>query len=113
MDVADIGEMDRLIDLQRATESTNAANEVVKTFATLVSVWASAIPTSDSERARAGEVMSQIDMRFRIWYSSTVANLDTRDRIVFDSRTYDIVGVKEIGRKMLLEISASARAERA
>lgn len=106
------GKLDRRIVLQRATVATDAFNQPVQTWGTLATVWASAKPISDGERARAGEVFSSLSMRFQIRYSSTVANLDTRDRVVFDSRTYDIVAVKEIGRREGLEITAAARAER-
>lgn len=106
------GKFDRRIAVQRASKAADAFNEQIETWATLTTVWASAIPISDGERARAGEVFSSINMRFQIRYSTTVAALDTRDRIVFDGRTYDIAGVKELGRRRGLEITAAARAER-
>lgn len=106
------GKLDRRIVLQRATVTTDAFNQPVSTWATLATVWASATPISDGERARAGEVFSNINMRFQIRYSSVVALVDTRDRVVFDGRVYDLVGVKELGRREALELTAAARAER-
>ena len=105
------GKLDRRIDLHRATTVPNAFNEPVETFASFATVWASATPISDGERARAGEVFSSISMRFQIRYSTTVSDLDTRDRVVFDGRVFDIVAVKEINRREGIEITASARAE--
>ena len=52
-----------------------------------------------------------MSMRFQIRYSSTVANLDTRDWVLFDGRTYDLIAVKEIGRREGLELTGAARAE--
>ena len=91
--------------LQRATVATDAFNQPVSTWGTLATVWASATPVSNGERARAGEVFSSMSMRFQIRYSSTVANLDTRDWVLFDGRTYDLIAVKEIGRREGLELT--------
>jgi hypothetical protein len=40
-----------------------------------------------------------------------VADLSPKDRLTFDGRVFNIIGVKEIGRREGLEISASARAD--
>lgn len=108
----DAGALDRRIVIQRATVTRDAMNEQVQTWATLGAVWASATPVRDGERFADGEVRSLITMRFQVRWSQRIASLDERDRIVFDGRTYDIHGVKEIGRRVGLEISAAARSER-
>jgi len=40
-----------------------------------------------------------------------VDSVNPRDRIIYDSKTFDINGIKEIGRNEFLEITATARAE--
>jgi len=105
------GRLDRRIVIQRAISSADAFNQPVETFSTLATVWAEAIPVNDGERMKAGQTLADKMIRFTIRYSSTVDNVDPRDRIVFDGRTYDIAGVKEIGRREGLEITATARAE--
>lgn len=105
------GTLDRRVKIRRATFSTNGFNEQVESWADLGTVWASVTPISDGERFRAGEMLAAKSSRFVIRYSSKVASVDPRDRLVFDGREYDINGVKEIGRREALEITATARAE--
>ena len=107
----DAGRLDRRIVIQRATTSADAFNQPLETFAALATVWAAAVPVSDGERMKAGQTLAGKMTRFTIRYSSEVADVDPRDRIVFDGRTYDIAGVKELGRREGLEITATARAE--
>lgn len=107
----DAGRLDRRITLRRATSSTDAFNEPVYAWATLATVAAMVTPVSDSEQWRAGETLASKLTRFTIRYSSTVANVDPRDRIQYGGREYDVHGVKEIGRREFLEITAAARAE--
>lgn len=105
------GPLDRRITIQRATTSADAYNEPIETWATLATVWAMKRDASDSERQRASETSAEITTRFQIRYSSTVAEINPKDRISYDGKTYDIWGVKEIGRREGLEISATARAD--
>lgn len=107
----DAGRFDRRVVLKRATSSMNGFNEPELTWNTLATVWASVVPVSDAERMRAGETLAAKQSRFTIRYSSTVADLDPKDRLTFDGRDYDLNGVKELGRREYLEITATARAE--
>jgi SPP1 family predicted phage head-tail adaptor len=105
------GRLDRRISILRATPAADEFNEQVETWGTLAVVWAHATPVMDAERQRAGETLASKSYRFTIRYSSQVADVDPRDRVTFDGRTYDVQGVKEIGRREGLEITATARAE--
>lgn len=105
------GALDRTIVLQRATLAPNAMNEPVETWGTLATRRASYQPVSDGERSQAAEVAAVIDCRFQIRWSADVASLSPKDRLTFEGRVFDIRGVKEIGRRQGLEISARARAE--
>ena len=107
----DAGRLDRRVELRRATTTANAFNEPIATWATLAKVWAEAKPVLDAERQQAGQTLASKSYRFTIRYSTDVADLDPRDRVLFDGRDYDIAGVKEIGRREFLEITANARAE--
>lgn len=108
----DAGKLDRRIDLLRATYATNDANESIATWGVLASRAAKADAVSDGERLRAQEVGAIISMRFKVRWSSDIADLDPTDRVEYEGRPYDIVAVKEIGRREYLEITAAARAER-
>lgn len=103
--------LDRRITILRRTSTVNTFNESDDTWTTLTTVWASVIPVSDGERLRAGETLAQKSNRYTIRHSSVVDSVNPRDRIVYDTKTFDINGIKEIGRNEFLEITATARAE--
>lgn len=105
------GEMDRRIKFQRATVAPNEFNEPVETWSDRARVWAKYTPVSDGERFRAGERAAEVLARFLIRWSSQVASVSPKDRIVFDGRVYAITNVKEIGRREGLEITAGARGD--
>lgn len=106
------GRRDRRIRIERYTVAQNGGTgEAVKTWATLTTVWAEKLDLSDRERVAAAEISAEITTRFRILYSSTVSGVNPKDRIVLDGRTYDIWGIKEIGTREGLEITAAARAD--
>jgi SPP1 family predicted phage head-tail adaptor len=103
------GKRDRRLKLQRAYTQKNSLNEEVQTWVTLATVWAEKLDVSDGERVQAAEVGANLTTRFRILHSSTVADLNPRDRCVLGSLVYDIVGCKEIGTREGIEITANAR----
>lgn len=105
------GPLDRRITIERYTETRDAFNNPVQTWATLTTVWAAVEHIRDSERWAAQEVGATATMRFQIRYSSTVADVSPLDRVVYEGRAYDIAGVKEIGRREGLELTASARVD--
>jgi SPP1 family predicted phage head-tail adaptor len=107
----DAGKLDRRISIERATAAVNAMNEPTGARVELAYVAANVAPVSDGERMRAGETLAERKLRFTIRYSSQVATVDPRDVIVYDGRVFDINGVKEIGRRKYLEVTATARAE--
>jgi SPP1 family predicted phage head-tail adaptor len=84
---------------------------MILTWATLATVWASRQDIRDSERVAAQEVGADITTRFQIRYSSEVAGVNPKDRINFDGSIYEIVAVKEIGRREGLELTAAARTD--
>lgn len=107
------GELDRRVTLQARALTKNAFNEDVESWPDFATVWASYQPVRDAERFRAAEVAASITARFQIRWATALRGLDPTWRLTFDGRSFDIVAVKEIGRREGLEISATARAERA
>jgi SPP1 family predicted phage head-tail adaptor len=105
------GQMDRRLTIQRATSVVNAYNEPVATWATIATVWARRINVSDAERQRSAETTAEIIARFQIRFQSALASLNPKDRVICDGDTFDVWGVKELGRREGLEISATARAD--
>ena len=102
------GDLDQRITLRRATVTRNGFNEPVATWSDLAIVWAAARRVTDAEQFRAQEIGAEVTTRFTIRYSSEVANLGPADRVSFDRREYNITGVRELGRREWLEISAVA-----
>ena len=105
------GNLDRKITLQRFSETRDAYNAPVLSWATLAIVWAAFEPVSDGERLRADEVAASATARFRIRYSTTVDGLNPKDRVLYEAVVFDILHVKPMGRRVGLEITARARAE--
>lgn len=105
------GRLDRRITIQRFTETRDEYNEAVQLWATLATVWASYEPLSDGEAFRAGETMAEASARFVVRYSTTLADLTPKDRLTFDGGTWQVVRVKEIGRREGLEITTKSRSD--
>lgn len=103
------GLLDRRVQFYRATmvDDGFSSTEVFAVHGQPVS--ASKAEISDGERWKAGEVAAQITSRFRIRYSAFAAALTPNDRLICEGRAYDIVGLKEIGRREAFEITAAAR----
>lgn len=103
------GKLDRKIVIQRFTSTLDSYNEPVLSWSTLATRSASYQPISDGERFRAGETAATASARFVIRYSSAVSTLNPKDRLTFEGVAWEILRVKEIGRREGLEITAGAR----
>lgn len=106
------GGRDRRITLQRV-HLVKTRLETLREFRPLATVWASHEPVQDGERMRAQQVAGAITDRFRVLWCAALRDLGPEDQLVFDGRTYGITGVKPIGRRHWLEITAVAEPERA
>lgn len=74
-------------------------------------VWGSRRDVSDGEKAGAGTVFAEISARFVIRSSSFTRAITPQDRLVEGGRVFEIIGIKEMGRRDRLEITAVARAD--
>jgi len=97
--------MDRLITIQRATETLNDANELIKTWSTWKTVWAKKTDTGGSERFN-GAVIAIMATNFEIWY---LDGLTEKDRILYDSKIYSIIGIVEIGRREGMQVKTETQ----
>jgi SPP1 family predicted phage head-tail adaptor len=106
------GDLDRRIRLQRASAGTDDyGGPVADPWVDLVpgGVAAQYTPISDGERVRAEQVGASVTDRFLIRWSSVAASLTPADQVLFEDRVYGITAVKPVGRRVGLEITASAR----
>ncbi|MEY2668120.1 MAG: hypothetical protein RJA59_758 [Pseudomonadota bacterium] len=106
------GKLDRRITFQKATESQSASGAVVETWGDLTTVWATYLPEGGTEGFREAQEQGWNVGRFRTryWLDGVLAPT-VKLRIVFDEVTYDILDVREIGRREGWEFVARARAE--
>jgi SPP1 family predicted phage head-tail adaptor len=103
------GKMDRRITLQRATATDDGFSTAGSlTWSDIAKVWAEVEQIKDGERWRAGAVEATVTHRFRIRYSSAWEDLGAEDRVIYQGREFNISGVKELGRREKMEITASA-----
>src|SRR5262245_20493120 len=105
------GKLDRRITLQQATVTYDSLNNPIQTWGDLATVWASRQDMSDTERVAASEVGADMTTRFQIRWSNLVSVLNPKDRLTFDGNSYEIVNVKEIGRREGIEITAVVRTD--
>ena len=105
------GSLDRRVTISRATVTTSTLGEATQTWVTLATVWANAMPVRDAEKAENGQINAEQAYRFQIRWSPVVASVNAKDRVIYDGLTYEIWGVKEIGRREGIEISATSRAD--
>lgn len=106
------GDLDRRVTLQRAGQGDDGLQTTTLNWADLSTVWASRQDISDGERGRADGTLADATTRFRIRWSETVSDLSPKDRLTTEGQTFDIVGVKQLGRRYGLEITAKRHASR-
>ena len=103
-------DLDRRVTFQRP-ETTDDGFSKVDVWLDLVATRAKVTPVSDGERWRAGEVGASVTHRFQVRWLNALADLNPKDRLIYEGRVFNISGVKEMGRRDGLEVTASARAD--
>lgn len=103
------GALDRRIAFYRPTELDDGFARGLGVAALLAEVWAEKRDVSDAERFRSGAVSAEITARFRVRWSPVTEALKPTDVLRCNGRDYDIVGIKEQGRREFLEITTRAR----
>lgn len=105
------GRLDRRIRIERFTVTRDDFNAPSEAWATLTTVWASVRQFTGYERNLADQVQGHAATVFTIRHSSTVADVNPKDRVVYDGRTFNIEAVAEIGRREGLALSCIARVD--
>lgn len=108
--------LDRRITLQRATFAQDETGQEVPTWANLVatgdgSIAASWRRASARETLASSEVAAAVSDVFEVRYDSAWSDLNPKDHLLYNGKTYEIAEVAEIGRREGLRIGATARAD--
>lgn len=103
------GELDRRIQFRRAALIDDGYADSERFADHGTPVWAKKRDVSDGERWRAAEVSAQITSRFKVRWGPFTSGITPKDQLVCEGVTYAIVGIKEVGRRRYLEITAAAR----
>ncbi|WP_300009693.1 head-tail adaptor protein [uncultured Roseobacter sp.] len=75
-------------------------------------IWAEKVDVSDGERLKSAEVAAHVSTRFTVHWSTFTSQVTPKDRLICEGREYNIVGIKETGRRRRwIEISALARTD--
>lgn len=99
--------LDRKISVLGADFVENDAGEQVQgEWSVRHHAWASYEPVSDVERLRAAAVEQKIEARFTVRWTRALALITGENRLRFEGADWQITGIKEIGRRKRLEISA-------
>lgn len=107
----EIGRMDERITFQEEVITQNVSNEDEQTgwqdISTSPTVWANVEAITGArpgnEEYRADKLTAVETLTFEIRYRS---DLNTKYRISYESKYYDIVAITEVGRKNRLKITA-------
>jgi hypothetical protein len=119
------GHLDRLVTIQRKTESITDEGGVTENWSTLL------LRRPASYRALRGDEVLGGDQRvgreqveFRFWWSADIAGLSVNDRLIYPAlqadspapdaesgRLFDILAVHEVGRREGVLVTAARRAD--
>jgi SPP1 family predicted phage head-tail adaptor len=105
------GKLDRRVQFRRFTLIDDGFAQVESWVDHGSAVWAERRLVSDREQVAAAQVAARITARFVVRWSDLTGAVTPKDRLICEGREYDITGVKEIGRREGVEITAAARAD--
>ncbi|MDQ0347864.1 phage head closure protein [Ancylobacter vacuolatus] len=95
------GALDRVIDIQRSTESVNGLGQVVTGWSTIATMRAQKVEASTAEFMRAFGASTETAIVFRIRFLDGVT---LADRVSYEGAAFNLIEVKEIGRRKGLEL---------
>jgi head-tail adaptor len=116
------GRLDRLIDIQRKSESQSPSGEITEVWTSLSARYAQVRPIDGAERFSSDQLVARAQYSFTIRWSAAVADVSPLDRIVYPAsaatssptdprrnKIYDIFAVEEVGRNEGLRLLAAVR----
>lgn len=100
------GSLDRVITVQRRTESRDEFGVVTDAWSTIATLRAQKLQASTTEFLQAAGTGAEATVIFRTRW---LDGLLTTDRVTCDGTAHDIKELKELGRRKGLEIRTIAR----
>lgn len=100
------GKLDRRIEIQTYTTTTDDWNHPTKSWTTTYTVWASKVDKSESERT---ELDQTVAVNRTIWTIRYIAGLDATARVKYGDDIYEVRGVKELGRREGIQLTTERR----
>ncbi len=101
------GRYDRIIVIQRASLVDDGFTRKAGNWADVARLFARREDASDGERIRVQQLGAELTTRFAVRWSSVTAGIRASDRILHEGLTFAIVGLKEVGRREEIEITAA------
>lgn len=113
------GQLDRLISIQRRTDTRDDHGEPIATWSRIGRKrWAQYRPMSGNERYVADQFVALEQVEFQVRWAKDLEDLNPKDRIIYpatdtitDRQIYEIMGVLEIGRREGFRIMTARRQE--
>ena len=102
------GKMERWITIEEFTAVQDAYGQETETWTEFATVWAEKIDIKARERFAAQQDIAEQTTRFRLRW---LMGITPKMRIISENKTYDIGGIAELGRRVGMEITATARAD--
>ena len=107
------GSLDRRITFQKNTPAQSSSGFPVESWADQFTVWAGLTwqRNRSAERFRDPQIAGESAVVFRVRWSADTRAITSEWRVRYDGRTYDIIDLRELGRREGLEIEATVRSE--
>lgn len=100
------GSMDRRITIQTKGVTYDTSGSEIITYTDIATVWANVDDKREKEGTEGKQLTASETTTFTVRYRTDVTPID---QIVYESKTYDITGISEIGRREGLAINAVYR----
>ena len=92
------GPLNKVVDIQQYTTLTDAYGEEVVSYVQLKNTRASIKPITGTETFIDARLLNEVSHSVEIRYDSLL-NLNPKDRIVYDTRNFDIINVLNMNEK--------------
>lgn len=95
------GSLDRVITVQRQADTVNDYGQVVSSWGSIATLRAQLVQSSTAEFMKGFGAGTETAVVFRCRF---LAGVTAADRVAYDGRIFNIVEIKELGRREGLEL---------